>query len=428
MVRFRYFSILVGLLFYVSSFAQQATVTAKNYDISDNLDLQAVASVFGDSKDLADFEFRLNDPEMRLSNLDLNRDGYVDYLRVIEAVEGRTHLVVIQAVLGQDVFQDVATIEVEKDRRNQVQIQIVGNSYIYGNNYIYEPYYVHTPSMFSIFWSTGYRPYHSSWYWNYYPTYFNYWQPYPVYTYTNHVHGHINRNNRYVYATNRSSSRAVRMHREVRSNAYERNYPQNSFSSRNNNVSNRHVLQQNRGVESGRVSSSNANSNRVQNSNSNRSVNSISRGESGNYRRGQAVSGSTLESTSRTSSNRTATPASTRSQNTRVQNTNSRENATRSSNFNSNTNSSRVNTSRTNTAPRATNAAPSRVQNTSPQPARIQRTSAPSNNSTSRQSSSVNRSSNSNFSSGRSSAPSSRGASMGSSSRSNSNSGRSSSR
>jgi len=33
---------------------------------------------------------------------------------VIEVVEGNAHLIVIQAVLGRDMYQDVATIEIEK--------------------------------------------------------------------------------------------------------------------------------------------------------------------------------------------------------------------------------------------------------------------------------------------------------------------------
>ena len=43
--------------------AQRRVVTtarAASYDISDNLDLDAVASIFGESKDLEDFEYRLN--------------------------------------------------------------------------------------------------------------------------------------------------------------------------------------------------------------------------------------------------------------------------------------------------------------------------------------------------------------------------------
>src|SRR5690554_5834951 len=112
------------------------TVTATNYDISDNLDLTAVASIFGESKDLVDFEYRLNNPKTQISNLDLNRDGKVDYLRVIETVEENTHLIVLQSVLGKDLYQDVATIEVEKDlRNNAVQVQVVGDVFLYGHNY-----------------------------------------------------------------------------------------------------------------------------------------------------------------------------------------------------------------------------------------------------------------------------------------------------
>ena len=135
-----------------SLFAQEnTTVPAKNSDISDNLDLRAAATVFGDASNLEDFERRLNDPKTQISNLDLNNDNYVDYLRVIETVEGNVHLVVVQAVLEKDVFQDVATIEVERDRNNRVQVQVVGDVYMYGANYIYEPVYVRTPVIYTTF-------------------------------------------------------------------------------------------------------------------------------------------------------------------------------------------------------------------------------------------------------------------------------------
>lgn len=58
-----------------------ATLVATSEDISSNLDLEVVASVFGDSKDLEDFEKRRNDPEMQILNLDLNNIGEVNYLR-----------------------------------------------------------------------------------------------------------------------------------------------------------------------------------------------------------------------------------------------------------------------------------------------------------------------------------------------------------
>jgi hypothetical protein len=72
-------------------------VNAMNNEISDNLDLRA-ADIFGDSRNLREFERQLNDPELQISNLDLNNDNEVDYLRVIETVDNRTHVVIIQSV------------------------------------------------------------------------------------------------------------------------------------------------------------------------------------------------------------------------------------------------------------------------------------------------------------------------------------------
>jgi len=119
-------SILLSVFFTFSVVAQDhTTVTATSSEISDNLDLRAIASLFGDAKDLDDFEQKLNDPKTQISNLDLNNDNQVDYLRVVESVEGNTHLIIIQSVLGKDNYQDVATIQVEKDDHNKVQVQVV---------------------------------------------------------------------------------------------------------------------------------------------------------------------------------------------------------------------------------------------------------------------------------------------------------------
>ena len=141
--------VLCTSFFTVQAQRQVVTTTrANSYDISDNLDLDAVSSIFGDSKDLEDFEYRLNDPDNRISNLDLNGDGYIDYLRVIENSSDRNSLIVIQAVLDKDIYQDVATIEVERVSNGNPRIQIVGDAYIYGSNYIIEPVFVRTPLIF----------------------------------------------------------------------------------------------------------------------------------------------------------------------------------------------------------------------------------------------------------------------------------------
>jgi len=221
-------------------------VNATSSEISDNLDLRVVASIFGDSKNLQDFERQLNDPKLQISNLDLNNDNQVDYLRVIESMQNRTHVIIIQSVLDRDLYQDVATIEVEKNRNNTIHIQVVGNSYFYGQNYIYEPVYHITPSIYTNFWMSNYRPYYSAWSWNYYPSYYYAWNPFPVFRYRNNVNVCLNNysNNHYNYVNYRRSSCAASIYNSRRSFGYERLHPDYSFSRRNSKVNNRYELDQ----------------------------------------------------------------------------------------------------------------------------------------------------------------------------------------
>ena len=69
-------------MFLVSSMLwsqKRITVEAKSYDVSDNLDLEAIAIAFGKANNLEEFEKMINDPQNPISNLDLNSDGYVDF-------------------------------------------------------------------------------------------------------------------------------------------------------------------------------------------------------------------------------------------------------------------------------------------------------------------------------------------------------------
>jgi hypothetical protein len=217
-------------------------VTVANNEISDNLDLRAVASIFGESRNLQDFERRLNDPRLQISNLDLNYDNQVDYLRVIESVKRGTHVIILQSVIDYDLYQDIATIEVEKNRFNQVNVQVVGNHFMFGNNYIYEPVYFTTPRIYASFWLSNYRPYCSSWSWNFYPSYYYTWNPFPVYRYRNNIDNCINTFNNYNYVNYRRSNLAINIYNTKRSNGYEKLHPNHSFSKRNNDVKNRYEL------------------------------------------------------------------------------------------------------------------------------------------------------------------------------------------
>jgi hypothetical protein len=219
---------------YFNSRAQRMTTTtrAASYDISQNLDLDAVSSIFSDSKDLQDFEYRLNDPDNRISNLDLNQDGYVDYLRVVETTNDRNSLVVVQAVLDKDVYQDVATIEIEREADGRHRIQVVGDPWIYGPNYIIEPVFVRTPLIFSFFWGPRYVAWSSPFYWGYYPRWFYSYRPYPTYRYNRHVNIYVDRrvtfnriNERHFYINDNNFN-------NIRRRDFADRHPDRSFENR----------------------------------------------------------------------------------------------------------------------------------------------------------------------------------------------------
>lgn len=105
----------------------------------DNLDLYGVLDLFKKSESPEEFEKKLNSSETKLNNLDLNKDGEIDYIRVIDRTEGDLHALVLQIPVNEDESQDVAVIEMEKKDDGTAHLQIVGDEELYGKNYIIEP-------------------------------------------------------------------------------------------------------------------------------------------------------------------------------------------------------------------------------------------------------------------------------------------------
>ena len=134
---FRSGILFLALLFSFQILAQDEPQPAT--EEGEDLDLSGVAALFKESETLEEFEEKLNSEEAEVNNLDLNKDGEIDYLRVLESVEGTTHLIVIQAALGEEAYQDVCTIEVDKSEDGNTYVQIVGDKSIYGDSYILEP-------------------------------------------------------------------------------------------------------------------------------------------------------------------------------------------------------------------------------------------------------------------------------------------------
>ena len=105
----------------------------------DNLNLYGVLDLFKKSENPEAFEKALNSSDTKLNNLDLNGDGEIDYIRVIDRSEKDMHALVLQIPVNEDESQDVAVIEVEKNTDGTANIQVVGDEELYGKNYIIEP-------------------------------------------------------------------------------------------------------------------------------------------------------------------------------------------------------------------------------------------------------------------------------------------------
>jgi hypothetical protein len=209
-------------------------VTPLTRDISLYLDLQAVAAAFAQANSVEEFEMILNSSSYIISNLDLNRDGYIDYLRVLETLEGHTHVLLIQAVLAANIYQDVATLVVEMGYATPY-VQVIGAPYIYGANYIIEPVYYKRPPLFDRFGRPTYAYWRSPYYWDHFPSHYGHHEMYHLGHYQAYVttymeHHHYCHNVHYVdhyHYTNYAD-----VCRPVSRTDYAQQHPEQSFSRR----------------------------------------------------------------------------------------------------------------------------------------------------------------------------------------------------
>jgi hypothetical protein len=212
----------------------------------DNLSLQGVLQLFKQSASPEEFEKQLNTESSHVNNLDLNGDGEVDYIRVIDMTENDVHAFVLQVPVAENENQDVAVIELEKTGEATAVIQIIGDEEIYGEQIIVEPteeektggskggqvYLKNTlnadaivvnvwvwPSVRYVY-APAYRPWVSPWRWRHYPVFWRPWRPFtwhvwhPYYRHYHHSFGvvHVHRVTRahHIYTPHRTASVTVR--------------------------------------------------------------------------------------------------------------------------------------------------------------------------------------------------------------------------
>jgi hypothetical protein len=225
----------------------------------DNFSLQGALAMFQKATSPEDFEKMLNAEDNHVNNLDLNGDGDIDYIRVIDNMDKDAHALVLQAVVSETESQDIAVIELEKTGDTTAILQIVGDDDIYGEQVIVEPgdgdddgafinngfdnniahgpnadFFSPTPRVVINVWfwpsvrfvyAPVYRPWISPWRWRHYPGWWGPWRPFawhvwhpfhrPFYAHCAIVHTHRVVFAHRIYTPHRVTSVTVRTRHAV---------------------------------------------------------------------------------------------------------------------------------------------------------------------------------------------------------------------
>tara|TARA_Y100000385_G_C13091938_1_gene639222 strand:+ start:1823 stop:2911 length:1089 start_codon:yes stop_codon:yes gene_type:complete len=190
-------SILAALLLSVSFTTAQEKQSGMP---GDNFSLEGALELFKTAESPEHFEELLNKEDGQVNNLDLNEDGDIDYIRVIDHLEEDAHAITLQVPIGKNDAQDIAVIAIEKTGQDNATLQIIGDEEIYGEEVIIEPFgevgssdgkggpsaeYTVSRVVVNVwFWPSvrymyrpTYRAYVSPFSWGYYPGWWRPWKP-----------------------------------------------------------------------------------------------------------------------------------------------------------------------------------------------------------------------------------------------------------
>lgn len=158
----------------------------------DNLDLYGALELFKKSASPEEFEKALNTESNEVNNLDLNADGEIDYIRVIDHSENDVHALTLEVLVSETEAQNVAVIEIEKAGNETAHVQIIGDEDLYGPEYIIEPSDDESsratnstvvvmnvwawPSVRYVY-APRYTLWVSPWRWRHYPLWWKPWRP-----------------------------------------------------------------------------------------------------------------------------------------------------------------------------------------------------------------------------------------------------------
>ncbi len=120
--------------------AQSEDLAEETGYAGDHFSLEAALDLFKNATSMEAFEKALNSEDKLVNNLDLNEDGDIDYIRVIDNKDGDLHAIVLQVPVSETESQDIAVIEIEKTGTSSAILQIVGDEALYGETKYVEPF------------------------------------------------------------------------------------------------------------------------------------------------------------------------------------------------------------------------------------------------------------------------------------------------
>lgn len=151
------------------------------YWAKDNLDLERVGNLLERSNSLEEFERYLNSDD-GINNLDLNGDGYVDYISVDEYRDRGEYErgLSLYSRYGPNEVQELGTLVFYRDdnRSPGARLLLTGNEQLYGDNRYYETNWADKAiGIVSSLFGQRDNYYRSPYYYDNYP---DYYQPYQV--------------------------------------------------------------------------------------------------------------------------------------------------------------------------------------------------------------------------------------------------------
>jgi uncharacterized lipoprotein len=158
--------VFVALLAGCSQPPERNNVTIQN-NTTAGFDVNKLADLVKTSTDPQVLEKAINDPNNHINNLDLDKDGNIDYLKVNEP--GKNELDVIDDV-SKDQSVTVASVKVNPTDNNTADLNIQGNPQYVGDNYYYHSHFTFTDFLLMSYLMRPHSYYMPMYHYGYYPS------------------------------------------------------------------------------------------------------------------------------------------------------------------------------------------------------------------------------------------------------------------